>query len=669
MNRFFLSTVIHSLAIAASLAAIAACLTLAGPTPAVADDVLDRFKDPPRELSVMPFWFWNDELKDEEIVRQIADFEAHGVYGFVIHPRIGLPRDIGWLSPRMIHAMHVAVNETVRRKMYVILYDEGMYPSGSSAGQVVARNPGHAARGLAKIDLEPGENPRLEEGWKLVATLDRPNGRRMAVVERPTGGVIRGLHYRGEETGKIEEELPPAGDILNPEAVSSFIELVYDRYAEEFGEHFGKTILGIFTDEPSPTGRGGQRGIQPGNAALFDQIGSILGYDFKPFLADLWYDDGPGAAQHRADYQRAIAICLEENYYRRLSRWCDQRGVALTGHPGGSMDIGAERYFQVPGQDLVWRMVVPGSKALDGPDSTAAKCASSAMVHLGRRRNANELYGAYGHELTYDEMEWLASWCLVRGHNLLHPHAFYYSVRGPRKDERPPDVGPNAAWWGQYRPYADYCRRLSWLNTDSRHVCQVAILAEPARLPDQSAKICYQHQRDFNYLEIRHLGEDATVEPDGVHLAGMCYRVLILDGALHVPAGAMPPLQKLAAGGRLIILGSSPHAAQLKGARALPTAEELPAAIDSLVTPDLTLTPASASIRYRHVVKGGRHFYLLFNEEESPVTAKIDLSVRGSRQWLDPFTAAATPSLPEETVVFKPHELKVVTVAEPGRSE
>jgi hypothetical protein len=669
MNRFLPSRAVRGAAVAAAAAVFVAYQVCSCSTATITGDVPAEFKDPPREFSVMPFWFWNDDLKDEEIVRQIADFEAHGVYGFVIHPRIGLPRDLGWLSPRMIHAMHVAVDEAVRRKMYVVLYDEGMYPSGSSAGQVVARNPSHAARGLAKIDLQPGETLKLENGWRLVATLDRPNGRRMAVVERPSGGVIRGLHYLGEETGKIKEELPPAGDILNPAAVSSFIELVYDRYAEEFGPHFGKTILGIFTDEPSPMGRGAERGMVPGNAALLDQVSRILGYDFKPFLADLWYDDGPDALQHRADYHRAIAICLEENYFRRLSEWCDQHGIALTGHPGGSMDIGAERYFQMPGQDLVWRMVVPGPKALEGGDSTAAKCASSAMVHLGRRRNANELYGAYGHELTYDEMEWLASWCFVRGHNLLYPHAFYYSMRGPRKDERPPDVGPNAAWWGKYKPYADYCRRLSWLNTDSRQVCEVAILAEPARLPDVPAKACYQHQRDFNYLEIRHLGEDANVEPDGVHLAGMHYRAVILDGALHVPADVIPALQKLAASERLMILGSSPYTAQLKGARAVAAAAELPAAIGALVRPDLTLTPPSTSIRCRHVIKGGRHFYMLFNEEESPVTATVGLSVPGSRQWLDPFTAAATPSAPAETVVFNPHQLKVLAVTASSPSE
>ena len=114
-----------------------------------------------------------------------------------------------------------------------------------------------------------------------------------------------------------------------------------------------------------------------------------------------------------------------------------------------------------------------------------------------------------------DEMEWLANWCFVRGQNFLIPHAFYYSIRGPRFDERPPDVGPNAEWWNNYKPYADACRRLSWLNTDSRQVCELAILGEATWLPDKAAKICFQHQRDFNYLEIRHLWEDAKIDAKG----------------------------------------------------------------------------------------------------------------------------------------------------------
>lgn len=628
------------------------------------DPFLAEFRDPPREFSVMPFWFWNDRLTDEELVRQIADFEAHGVYGFLIHPRIGLPADTGWLSPRMIHCMRVAIEEAARRRMYVVLYDEGMYPSGSSAGQVVARNPRHAARGLAKIDLAPGQKPDLPDGWSLVAMLDRPNGQRLAVVERPSGGIIRGLHYLGEETGRVREETPPAGDILNPDAVDSFVELVYDRFAAEFGAHFGKTILGVFTDEPSPLGRGSARGVVPGNAALLDRIQRILGYDFRPHLADLWYADHPESAGRRAEYHRAISLCLEEIYYARLSRWCQQHGIALTGHPAGSMDLGAERCFQIPGQDLVWRYVVPGPTALEGAHSTMAKCASSAMIHLGRRRNSNELYGAYGHNLTFDETHWLASWCFVRGHNLLYPHAFYYSVRGPRRDERPPDVGPNAIWWDKYRPYADFCRRLSWLNTDSQHVCDVAILGDADWLPDRSAKVCFQRQRDFNYLELRHLYEDARLEPDGVHLAGMVYRAIILDGLPRLPEKVQPALQKLAAQGRLVLAPGSPHAGRWPGAHATRTPAELAAAIDRLAPPDLVLEPTSTGLRCRHVIKSNQHAYLLFNEESESVSVKIRLSVNGSRQWLDPWTGALGETTPPPTVTFSPHELKVLLVGE-----
>ena len=332
------------------------------------------------------------------------------------------------------------------------------------------------------------------------------------------------------------------------------------------------------------------------------------------------------------------------------------------------MDIGMERYFQIPGQDLVWRMVVPGKTALEGNDSTVAKCASSAMIHLGRRRNSNELYGAYGHSLTYDEMEWLANWCFVRGQNLLYPHAFYYSVRGPRCDERPPDVGPNAAWWPQYKPYADACRRLSWLNTDSRHVCQLAILGESNHLPFQAAKVCFQHQRDFNYLELRYLWEDAKVEADGIHLAGMNYRGVILDGLGSLPEKAIPALAKLAAAGRLVVWGN--RSATIKNAPAVErspqrsTPKDLVASIDRWVRPDLSLDPASLDIRYRHVIKQGRHFYMLFNEGADALTCKLTIAASGRTRWLNCHTGEAIDAVLGEPVTFCPHELKVLAVLE-----
>jgi len=188
----------------------------------------------------------------------------------------------------------------------------------------------------------------------------------------------------------------------------------------------------------------------------------------------------------------------------------------------------------------VWRWVLPDSPtALEGPESTQGKCSSSAALHAGRRRNANECCGAYGHGLTWDEMQWLARWCFVRGVNLLYPHAFYYSIRGPRWDERPPDVGPHSPWWGRYREYADVCRRLSWLNTDSQHVCELAILTPSSNLPWRAAKVCFQNQRDFNYLEERELLERSKIGADDIQIAGMTYRALIVEHALD-PATRAP---------------------------------------------------------------------------------------------------------------------------------
>ncbi|MCI0645414.1 MAG: hypothetical protein L0332_31770 [Chloroflexi bacterium] len=599
---------------------------------------------PPREFSVTPFWFWNDALDEEEIVRQIADFEAHGVYGFVIHPRVGLPRDLGWMSGRLLHFYDLAIQEARRRQMTVILYDEGMYPSGSSSGQVVAQDPAYHCRCLAKIDLPPAGEPALAEDQHLVAVVERANGQRLAVIDRRADSFIRGLHYLGE--GPAEDE-PPAADLLNPAAVGCFIRLVYDTFAARFAAYFGSTITGIFTDEPNLLGRCRERPVFPGTAGILAHVNRILGYDFTPHLPALWFDDEPQAGYYRRQYLQAVNVRLEETWYAPLHDWCQERDLALMGHPAQDDDISHLRYFHVPGQDLIWRWVLPDHpSALQGTASTQAKCSSSAMVHGRRRRNANECCGAYGHEFTWEEMVWLANWCFVRGVNWLIPHAFYYSVRGPRRDERPPDVGPRSSWWPRYGQYADGCRRLSWLNTGSLHVCHLAILGGYNALPWPAARLCFQHQRDFNYLDERQLFEEAELKEDGLHLAGMCYQALIAE---HEPALAAGPIwQRLEQAGRLLR-----YEAGL----------DEPAfvrQIDQLVPPDVTATPAAPNLRARHVVKHGRRYYLLFNEGQVPLETRLSLAHCRHGLLFDPYTGRQAPFAAATPLRLAGHQLVVI---------
>ena len=606
------------------------------------------FLDPPNEFSLMPLWFWNDSLDEAEIVRQIADFEQHGVYGFVIHPRVGLPRELGWMSDRLLDFYQVAIEEAHRRRMHMVLYDEGAYPSGSSSGQVVAANPAFARRCLAKIDLTGDGLPDLAEDQNLVVVVPRRDGCHMAVIDRKADCYIRGLHYI--DGGPAEDE-PAASDLLNTDAVATFVRLVYDRFAERFSRHFGETIYAIFTDEPGLLAKCRESGVMPGTTGILEHVNRYLGYDFTPHLPALWYDEEPDAERFRRDYFRAVRVRLGETYYRQLYAWCEKHGLPLTGHPHQADDIGVLRYFHIPGQDLVWRWVLPDQpSALEGAESTQGKCSSSAALHGGRRRNSNECCGAYGHQLTWDEMCWLANWCAVRGVNLLFPHAFYYSVRGPRRDERPPDVGPNAPWWDRYKHHADACRRLSWLNTDSVHVCDIAILGKSDYLPWRPARACFLHQRDFNYLEERDLLDRAVIDDDGIHVGGMTYGVLIFE---YLPDPMLTRLlEPMERAGRLIrYVPDTPDSALVER-------------IGRIVPADVSVRPALPALRVRHVRKAGFDWYLLFNEEKTPLDLDIRFRARGERWLFDPATGRKREFPNEQPLHLSGHELTVVMVGQ-----
>ena len=335
--------------------------------------LLDLLNAPEREFTPIPFWFLNGDLEHEEIRRQMRDFHDHGVYGVVLHPRMGLPERIGYLSPEFFNYIRTAVQLAAELDMRIILYDEGMYPSGSANGQVVQGHPELASQGLALVDRVKREDE----------VLVRIGGK--ALVVRPSGGTIRGIHF-GEDDG--EPNAPASADILNPDAVARFIELTHEAYAREFGAYFGSTIIGFFTDEPDILGRN-VRGMFPWTKG-FDKLFTAAGGDLAGLSALFEGTEN----DHTRLYRQMILDREGEVYYGALSRWCEAHGIALMGHPSQSDDIELERYFHIPGQDLILRRVSPESDGITGSESTMAKCGADAARLMGRRRNANECFGA-----------------------------------------------------------------------------------------------------------------------------------------------------------------------------------------------------------------------------------------------------------------------------------
>ena len=58
----------------------------------------EKIKHPSPQYSPLPFWFLNDRPDQGKIRAQLEDFVQKGVNGFILHPRIGIPREIPYLS-------------------------------------------------------------------------------------------------------------------------------------------------------------------------------------------------------------------------------------------------------------------------------------------------------------------------------------------------------------------------------------------------------------------------------------------------------------------------------------------------------------------------------------------------------------------------------------------
>jgi hypothetical protein len=638
------------------------------------DKLRQNFLNPGSEYSPYPFWFWNDALDGDEILRQIRDFKEKGVDGFVLHPRLGIPREIPYLSEAYFKLVRLALEEARDLHMKVILYDEGMYPSGSANGQVVRANPAYASRGIRLIDLGSANGAvhsaalPLEKGDELIAlvaaretgegSFDLPSARVIsgtgeaeagrtvyALIQSFTRGTIRGIHP-GQDDG--EADAPPATDLLNEEAVNCFIRLTHDRYFEELETFFGSTVIAFFTDEPNIMGRGkrAHRFLPwtPGFAEEYSAAGLSLAE-----LPALFLEAGERTGEIRRRYERLVYERMNRTFYQPISRWCETHGIALTGHPESSEDIGLLDLFHIPGQDIVWRWVAPeGDKALGTVHSAAAKCASDAARHAGKSRNLNEVFGCCGlaenpWDFTLGDMKWYLDYLFVRGCNLIVPHAFYYSLRTPLQyNERPPDVGPGNIWWPWYGKISGYIKRVSYLMTGVNQT-EVAVLSGDEHLPWRIARPLFENQIEFNYLNRRALFK-ARLEDGLLRLGKQGYRVILVEDESLLDAQVLAALAPLeAAGGSVLRLGAA-------------APWDIPALVGGKIRPAAKVLSPCPELRMSHVVLEGRHILFLVNEGEEPIAATLSLTLEGIPEIWNPWDGSCqkAPCLREGGVLLVP---------------
>ncbi len=600
--------------------------------------VLNDILNPSDEFTPIPFWFFNDEPDEERIRQQLEDYVEKGVNGIVLHPRIGVPKELSYLSEEYFKVVRFIVKTADYLGMKVVLYDEGMYPSGSAHGMVVAKNPEFASKGITIVKRQED----IPASAKVITQFEDGS----YLIYDFTHGTIRGIHF-GEDDG--EEGAPASADILNPEAVDTFIQMTHDQYYEHLEEYFGNTVIAFFTDEPCALGR---------NAGGYREW--VSGMEEELIAGGGSLEELSGLFEHQENkttvlYPKLIKKYLREIFYARLSNWCEAHGIALMGHPEVSDDVEEELYFHIPGQDLIMRRVSPETGGLTEFDSVQAKLSADIARHLGRRRNANECFGVCFRDnipwyFTAADMKWYIDWLGFRGVNLFVPHAFYYSVAGARKEERPPDVGPNNIWWKHYRRFSDYMKRLSYLMTDSVNSAKIAVLCDNNRVPYKELAVLYENQIEFNYLPIALL-EKAQIQNGKLCIAGYEY-VAVLN---VTDKGWNERLNKL----------QEESMDNEKLWQVEKVEELLEEASFHAVQTDMTVP----SLRATKLQKQGVTMYLLSNEGEQDVCARVQFTEAKSlialKLWNGSYKAMENNAelclQPRETMLFIEDENQVIT--------
>jgi len=184
------------------------------------------------DYQAIPFWSWNNELDEKELVKQIELMQQAGCGGFIMHARTGLTTE--YLGEKWFSCIGACLKKARELGMKAWIYDENGWPSGFVGGKLLEKEA-YRARFLR---------------YKICREYDETA---FCVYKKTPFGFQRIL---SAEKGLCEYHTvylcvsPANTDILNPEVVDAFLQETHEQYYKRFSESFGRELEGFFTDEP-----------------------------------------------------------------------------------------------------------------------------------------------------------------------------------------------------------------------------------------------------------------------------------------------------------------------------------------------------------------------------------------------------------------------------------
>lgn len=682
------------------------------------DTLVQHFKNPPPEYSLLPFWSLNNTLDSGKLNGQIDQMLDKGVYGAFMHAREGLDQSAtpyfsdGWWT-----AIEAAVKHAHAKGFYTYLYDEDKWPSGSAGGRTIQANP---ERNIKKI-------LRYNE-----FQVQAPQTIRLDLVANPVAiyaGRItdRGVYDFSSQVDLIslagKEWQAPAGRwsvicfnmIKDPEqqinymdsaTVADFLHITHDEYYRRLGPYFGNTIPGVFFDEIYANSRDRRNNIFWSDDFL-TQFRELKGYDLKPYLPLLILNDPKLSPAKRFDYFDAVRIIYGKAWFTQYAKWAADHHIWVTGHTTEELIqyIRQSDYFFTEGQLQVpctdnedFRYGFPRAIDFYNPKQI------SSIGHMyGRKRVAAEAMGGGGYTIPLEEYRYGFSMLGVYGVNMFVPHLFHYSMERPENQaDWPPSWFYQNPYWKYFKPLANYAQRISYMLSQGKHQCKVAIVYPLTQtwLGGYTTPVSDEYYRDVQRMLLdNHIDYDvidpyslahATSTSQGMQAGSGQYQVLILPGITAIQSEGMKKIQDFVAkGGILVGLKKLPSASE-KGTpqdagilhavtdifgfapRELEQVqyrsediqrtsrvivhnngkgkgmftryiEALPAIIRSRAATDLvTEGEGNEWLQHQHRKVGGKEVYYFVNSRKAQHSYKVSLAQTGRPQLWDPETGEVT---------------------------
>ena len=447
-----------------------------------------QFANPGPEFRGKPFWSWNGELKQDELFRQIGVLKDMGMGGYFMHSRTGLATE--YLGDDWFELINACADEGSKLGLESWLYDEDRWPSGTAGGLVTADSK--YRQKFMSMDTVAAADFQWRDGIvaAFACTLDDNSytgcARLREREQAPSGKTVLVFSVKEAPLSSFYNGNTDV-DRLNREATEYFIQLTHEKYREKCGDRLGKSISGIFTDEPhrgsafSSFGQGNSIGtsLTPWTEKLPSAFQARFGYDLIDRLPELFLKkDGQAVAPVKWQYTELLESMFLENWCQPVKEWCNREHMIFTGHflhedslmcqaiMQGSL-MRAYEYEDYPGVDVLSE----GNR-----NYWIVKQVSSAARQLGKTRILSELYGCTGWQFNFESHKAVGDWQALFGVNLRCHHLSWYTMGGEAKRDYPASIFFQSGWWRDYHFVEDYYARFNTLLAQGRPACDVLVI-------------------------------------------------------------------------------------------------------------------------------------------------------------------------------------------------